>query len=146
MGAYNPAVTAILVCLGSALLIVLTVAGCDSPSSRLGVHGTVNLDGQSLEDGLIGFVPQPGTVGPSAGSEVLEGKYRIGSDKGLLPGSYRVEISGWRKTGRKKKDFMGNEDDELEPVVPRRYNERTKLTADVTSDGSNEFEFDLSSK
>jgi len=126
-------------------LLAWATAGCNS-SSRQGIEGTVKFDGTPLADGLISFLPQPGTAGPTAGSRVTAGAYHIDRAKGLLPGTYRVEISGWRNTGRKKTDMFGKEVDETEQIVPSRYNQDSKLTADVADDRSTQFDFDLSSK
>lgn len=126
-------------------LLASATSGCDS-SSRQGIEGTVQFDGTPLADGLISFLPQPGTVGPTAGSRVTQGAYHIDRAKGLLPGSYRVEISGWRKTGVKKTDMFGREVDETEQIVPSRYNKKSELTVDVADDRSTPLDFDLSSK
>ena len=69
--------------------------------------------------------------------------------------SFRVVITAKRKTGRQVSDptaammdpkaesgFI----DEYEQYIPRRYNQQSELIAEVTEDGSNEFEFVLSSK
>jgi hypothetical protein len=126
-------------------LLASATAGCNS-SSRQGIEGTVKFDGTPLADGLISFLPQAGTAGPTAGSRVTAGAYHIDQAKGLLPGSYRVEISGWRKTGGKKTDMFGREVDETEQIVPSRYNKESELTADVAKGRSTPVDFDLSSK
>ena len=126
-------------------LLASATAGCNS-SSRQRIEGTVKNDGTPLADGLISFLPQAGTAGPTAGSQVTQGAYSIDRAKGLLPGSYRVEISGWRKTGAKKKDMFGREVDETEQIIPSRYNKESKLTADVAKGQSTPLDFDLSSK
>jgi hypothetical protein len=131
--------------LAALTLLALATAGCNS-SSRQGIEGTVKFDGTPLADGLISFLPQAGTAGPTAGSRITQGAYHIDRAKSLLPGSYRVEISGWRKTGGKKKDMFGREVDETEQIVPSRYNKDSELTVDVADDRSTQFDFDLSSK
>ena len=140
----HPNIPANLLLAGLTLLASAT-AGCNS-SSRQGIEGTVKFDGTLLADGLISFLPQPGTAGPTAGSSVTAGAYHIDRAKGLLPGSYRVEISGWRKTGRKKTDMFGREVDETEQIVPSRYNKESELTAGVANGRSTPLDFDLSSK
>lgn len=131
--------------LAALTLLALATAGCNS-SSRQGIEGTVKFDGTPLADGLISFLPQAGTAGPTAGSRITQGAYHIDRAKGLLPGSYRVEISGWRKTGAKKTDMFGREVDETEQIVPSRYNKESKLTADVAKGQSTPLDFELSSK
>jgi len=129
--------------LGATLLIV-TVTGCQ-PAARLGVSGTVELDGAPLADGTISFRPQPGTEGPSGGSPITAGEYLVEAEKGLVPGAYLVEIQGWRKTGRQTKTMTGHVVDEIEHIVPVRYNDQTELTADISRDTPTEFDFQLTS-
>ncbi len=139
----HPGIPALRLLVGLALL-ASTAAGCDS-SSRHGLRGTVKLDGEPLANGTISFTPQPGTAGPTAGSVITKGTYDVKSSKGLLPGSYRVEITGWRFTGRKITNRLGQEEDETESVVPTQYNKQSELTADLAADGARQFDFDLSS-
>lgn len=139
----HPGTHALRLLVGLALL-ASTATGCDS-SSRLGLRGTVKLDGEPLANGTISFTPQSGTAGPTAGSVITKGTYDVKSPKGLLPGSYRVEITGWRFTGRKITNRLGQEEDETESVVPARYNKQSELTADLAADGAGQFDFELSS-
>src|SRR4051812_23362209 len=80
--------------------VVMLVAGCNS-NGRQSPRGAVTLDGTLLESGVIKFIPQPGTNGPSAGGLIEAGQFSVASGKGVFPGSYRVEITSIHKTGRK---------------------------------------------
>jgi hypothetical protein len=123
-------------------LVLISLAGC---SGRPAVQGTVTFDGASVDDGAISFVPAggAGSAGP-VGVKVADGKYTIGGDRGLAPGSYRVEITWKKKTG-KTVPTPGDpavQMPETKQVIPPRYNTRTELTADITS-GSNTKDFEL---
>ena len=74
----HPDSPAIWLLVGLALL-ASTAAGCGSSSSRLGLYGTVQLDGGPLANGSISFTPQPGTAGPTAGSVIAQGTYSVKS-------------------------------------------------------------------
>ena len=128
-----------------AIVLALIVAGC-SDTSRQGIEGQVTLNGVPVADGEISFMPQQGTESPTAGGTIVHGAYRVDSVKGVLPGQYRVEIRGLRKTGRKVQPPVGDPVDEVENIIPANYNDQSVLTAEVTSDGPNRFDFELKSK
>ena len=128
----------------AALLVLLAACG---RADRLGLQGSVTLDGEPLPQGVIQFVPLPGTKGPSAGSTIRDGQFSVEPDKGVFPGTFRVEITASRKTGRKLIDRQsGQVTDELGNVLPARYNQNSELTKEVTADGPNAFDFALQSK
>ena len=134
-------------------LCLLTVAfgsvffgGCNS-SGQLGIEGTVTLDGKPLEKGNVSFRPQSGTASPSAGAEIVGGKFSIASKGGLLPGKFRVEITAMRLTDKERLDhFSGKTVTISEQYIPAKYNTESTLEAVVESGGSNHFEFTLTSK
>ena len=55
------------------------------------------------------------------------------------PGNKRIEIQSYRLTG--KKTTQGNPAGEM--FIPERYNFNSELTANVTLDGKNKFDFAL---
>ena len=132
----------LLVCCGLYFL-----PGCGGSSDRRSLCGTVTFDGEPLPEGSIEFIPAPGTKGPVAGGKITDGKFTVDSNKGTFDGTFRVEITAVRKTGRKKMDRTINKQiDETQQYIPSRYNRQSGLTADVSSGGSNEFHFELTSK
>jgi hypothetical protein len=70
-------------------LLLVGLAGCGSNPTGT-VTGSVSLNGQPLEKAYISFASQDGQGG-TAGSEVLQGSYRI---DGLQPGKYVVHVAG----------------------------------------------------
>ena len=126
---------------------LLVLAGCDRGSDRQALEGTVTLDGAPLAEGSITLRPLPGTRGPTAGGKINEGKFLISAEGGTFVGTFRVEITASRKTGRKVKDpMLGHEMDETVQFIPVRYNRQSKLTAVVTEAGPNRFTFPLTTK
>ena len=134
------------VVLGFCLLIVL---GCSRAAGRQALEGTVTLDGAPLAEGSIVFLPQAGTKSPTCGGTISQGHFSIAPAGGAACGTFRVEITAVRNTGRKVKSFhMGQsiEKDESEQYIPARYNSQSELTATVSEQGPNRFEFALKSK
>ena len=127
-------------------LCLLLLAGCGSESDRSSLEGTVTLNGQPLAEGSIALRPLPGTRGPTAGGKITNGTFAILPEQGTFAGTFRVEITASRKTGKQTKDTMlGIMVDDYERIIPDRYNRQSELTAEVTEDGPNHFEFTLSS-
>ena len=85
----------------TAILIAAVIGGCGGAGGRQAIEGTVTLDGQPLEKGQITFVPQGDTKGPTAGAEIVGGKFTIPAVGGPLAGKFRVEITASRPGGQK---------------------------------------------
>ena len=84
---------------GGCLLLVLV--GCGSGTKLAGVVGTVALNGQPVESGVISFIPaQAGGDQVAVGTPIAKGTYELAAQRGLPPGTYRVEIRWPRPTGR----------------------------------------------
>jgi len=125
---------------------LLALIGCSGESDRQSLEGTVTLDGEPLSEGAITFRPMPGTEGPTAGGPIRDGQFSIASDQGTFAGTFRVEISAHKKTGRKIPGALGGEVDETVSIIPERYNRQSELTADVEKGAANEFEFELTAR
>jgi len=131
---------------GAALWLL---AGCADESARgLAIHGDVKFQGRPVEDGVISLLPTSG--GPPVSALVKNGSYAIPPELGPPPGTFRVEIEGFRKTGRKIHDFVTapapgqtpNEIDQRTPFVPAKFNSQSTLTIDVANDNERH-DFDL---
>jgi len=130
------------------MVLLVVVAGCGD-SDRAAVSGTVTLDGQPIEGGMISFIPPKGdTGGFPAWGPIEGGRYSIAADEGPTAGSIRVEIRWTRKTGKKIPAIapapQGSFTDETIEAIPVRYNSQTELKVDVQR-GENTFDFNLDS-
>ena len=93
------------------------------------------------------FIPLKGTIGLTAGSEIVDGKFLIPREKGTFVGRFRVEVTTGRPTGRKTADLMTGEPREVyEQFIADKYNTKSELEAEVKGDGRNVFEFAVISK
>jgi hypothetical protein len=124
----------------AALLVVIGFAGCSSEGTKGTVEGTVTLDRQPLEQGLIRFVPADGKSQP-ADATITSGKF-----KAEVPvGDVRVEITSPKVVGKMKMYDTPDSPtvDRIEEAIPPKYNVNTELTMTVPK-GKTEKQFDLS--
>jgi hypothetical protein len=122
------------------LVLAMCGAGCgrrDGPKRVFRpVRGTIVLDGQPLAHGEIQFeTPSLGHLDVCA---VKDG--RFAGEVG--PGTRIVRICAFIKG---KVDPGSGEPAQVN-IVPARYSIDSKLTADVTASGPNEFHFEITSK
>ena len=118
------------------LSLAVPLTGCgrgrmDERDRRYPVRVTVTLDGKPLADGQIDFVPLDGRA-PGTGP-IKEGRAEFHS----VAGKCSVEICAFRQVGRMR---------EPENYLPKRYNERTTLSAEVSPGGENTLTFKVTSK
>ena len=116
---------------GSALL-----GGCGrSDSDRVEIEGTVTLNNNPLEKGLVSFRPQPGTASPSAGAKIVDGKFFVAPEGGLLPGKFRVEITASRPTGQEVRTRFFDQTVQLQQqYIPDKYNTKSQLELIIPPD------------
>ena len=127
-------------------IVLLSMLGCGQ-SGRVSVEGTVTLDGQPLKNAQIQFHPLPGTAGPTAGADIVDGKFAIPTSGGPFVGKFEVQIIKLGLTGKKVFDPRSNSMiDEYIQILPTRYNAKSELEAEVAASGPNSFEFTLTSK
>ena len=118
--------------------------GCSGDASS-SVHGRVTLDGEAVTMGNIVFLP-PSGVGPKAAAAIENGSYAISAADKLRPGSYRVEISWHKPTGRKVASAdPGMTIDETREAIPAKYNSDSTLVVEIGG-GEVEKDFALTSK
>ena len=67
----SPITPAILTSLG----LAASIAGCGHGPARLALTGSVELDGQALPKGYVIFEPKPGSPGPSAAADIVDGTF-----------------------------------------------------------------------
>lgn len=114
--------------LAAVLLAALCTAGCAPATVTL--SGTVTVNGQPLEKGIIDFAPlDTAPLSPSA--EIVNGHYQLK----LAPGKKQVSISAPVVTDRRP-EHPGPGALMIEITsesLPAKYNSKTELTLDVTA-------------
>jgi len=129
------------------LITLAFLSGCHDASRRYGVSGTVTLKGEPLPQGVVSLVPiSPDS--PTPGSAVIaDGKFRIASEQGLLPGRYRVSISspdGKTPVADPNAAPGPSGNFTSKDRIPPEFNLRSNLEVEVKPDTSvNSFEFKI---
>jgi hypothetical protein len=130
------------------------VTGCGTsedvlPRQRVG--GTVKWNGEPLKQGRIQFQPT-GPGGLAGGAGIVDGTYAIPLAEGLVPGKYQVLIYGAADAAQPSPAQPGLPGEAPPPKkavkdpIPDKFNIKSRLTAEVTKDGPNEFPFELTDK
>jgi len=138
-----------------ALLALLPCTGCGSSSEgvRAAVQGKVTLDGKPLEAAAIVFHCGQGEGKITAFGLVENGSFEIAAEEGPLVGKARVEF-------QPKPIDQATFEEELDKTTSRRrsrpkltvvdiplqYGPESTLTAHVTEDGENTFDFALETR
>jgi hypothetical protein len=121
--------------------------GCGSRSDRLAVSGEVTLDGAPLDEGSIRLTSTGGGKLLASGAMIHDGKFHIPQEKGLPPGTYRVEMSSPDSKAPPVVYKSAPGEPALPPTAPERippeYNSQSKHTVEVSNGGDNDFKFDI---
>jgi hypothetical protein len=123
------------------LVVVCSLVCACSPSApeedTYPVSGTVTFDGEPLADGEIQFVTP--TTGALDIVSISGGNFQGEAKAGLR----RVQISAFRE-GEPMAPMPGAKPEPTRiNYIPAEYNAMSKLEANVTPDGPNQFEFEL---
>jgi hypothetical protein len=118
-----------------AVCVCPVLGGCGGSASS--VSGEISYAGKPIENGSIRFFPTQGTEGAGAIAAITDGKYSVDADRGLIAGSYMVQVTAMQKTGRviRPKEVMPGDDpspqqEELQ-IIPAQYNTTSSLGVDL---------------
>jgi hypothetical protein len=122
---------------------LLAAMGCSSGSTgpkEYPVGGTVTFDGKPVETGRILF-RKIGEGDRAYGGEITNGNYSFTSE----PGKVKVEITASRIIPGKFDNSNGTPEPVGEMYIPKQYNSKSTLEAEVKPEG-NTLPFELVSK
>jgi hypothetical protein len=124
------------------MILLASAFGCSSSSDSGKVQGSVTLDGQPVEVGVIRFASVDGS-GQPVEATVAAGRFELA----VSPGEKRVEIRAPKVTGKRKMYDTPDSPtvDIVAELLPERYNVDSELK--MTVDGSEQTQdFELKSK
>lgn len=125
--------------------VLLGFAGCSGQKGpkKVSVSGEVTLDGNPIPDGEVIFRPTDGEGTPAAG-KIKDGKYTLE----CTPGPKKVTVTAMRSVAGAKggKLETGEEAVNVEQYIPKKYNDKTELTADVGDSNQSGVDFPLTTK
>jgi hypothetical protein len=137
-------------------MLITLLAGCGSDTTllkRSAIEGRVTLAGQPLPAGTVAFIPAEPAKGPTVFATIREGQYELSQADGPVVGPHRVEINsslGFDPTAgaNDREEALTAHLRAQGPIVPpsriaEKYNRRSHLTAVVTENGPNTFDFPL---
>jgi hypothetical protein len=129
--------------------LLTSLAGCGESDKlpREPISGSVTVEGKPLKSGLITFIPNESNTPTQGGALILEGKYSVPKNQGLVPGKYRIIITSPDDKPAEIVDKANNAPGmpplPAKEVIPKQYNSESLLSAEVTAGGKNVFEFNL---
>ncbi len=140
----------------AAVLVLATVVGCGganvSRGPRVAVHGAVTLDGKPLPAAVIAFHCGQGEQEVAVTGTVEDGQYAIDEDAGPWAGKARVAFhpmtipeeqfdAAMEEAARRRRPPQLNVVE-----IPPHYGSQPAWTVELTADGDNRFDFDLTSR
>ncbi|WP_240907129.1 hypothetical protein [Paludisphaera rhizosphaerae] len=137
----------------AAVLAACGLAGCGGEAGdglpREAVSGGVTVDGKPLKSGIALFLPVDPNNPTQGNFTVIDGKYNIAKEQGLIPGKYSVKISSSVGEEKKESESLNGGAPGMPPSIPKdaippMYNSDTKLAAEVKAGIPNDFQFALS--
>jgi hypothetical protein len=125
---------------------VASTIGCNGGSLESQVSGTVTLDGKSIGNGMIVFVPIDAKGNPPFGNIDASGNYSLktGRTPGLLPGRYQVVVD----IREQQPNFKpGDRPPPGKLLIPEKYNSASTSGLEYQVEpGSNTIDIPLTSQ
>ena len=124
------------------LAIACACGGCGKKVEQFEVHGQVTYEGESITEGKVLFMPSDESR-PQAIAKIVDGEYMTAFPGGVFVGKYKVQVFGYRGTGKIRDlgALHGKEEQQVQ-YVPAKFNRETELTVDIKSEET-EYDFEL---
>ena len=122
--------------------LAITIASCGKKDERFDIRGQVTYQNEPIGEGKILFMPVDESR-PQAIAKIVDGEYKTASPGGVFPGEYRVQVFGYRGTGKIQDlgELYGKQEQQVQ-YVPAKFNHETELNLQISADKI-EYDFDL---
>lgn len=120
----------------------IALAGCNQKTEQFEVRGQVSYEGEPVAEGKILFMPNDESR-PQAIARIIDGEYATASPGGVFVGEYKVQVFGYRGTGKVQDlgALFGKQEQQVQ-YLPAKFNRETELTVDISSE-TREYNFEL---
>jgi hypothetical protein len=128
--------------------VAASTVGCGGADElpRQAVSGAVQFEGRPLKSGMIQFQPDSPDATTAAGAGIVDGSYSIVRSQGLVPGKYKAMITSTSPSPEPARTSEpGDPSPPAREPIPTKYNSNSGLSAQVTKEGPNRFDFELKS-
>ncbi len=122
-------------------LATMGCGGAPEGPALYSVSGAVTFDGEPIEDGRITF-RQTDAPRKAFSGEIVDGEYDLQAEAGAM----EVVVIASRPVPGRFDSSNGTPEPVGEMYIPKKYNDRTELTATIKDEGGNEIPFELTSK
>lgn len=125
-------------------LLVMSLAGCDAGPAGIDIQGEITYDKTPVETGIIRFQTSGDNELQPRFVEFENGHYEMKGENAPLPGTYRVEIDGFKRVKEPKApEFVKDANGMVKkPIVPQKYNLQSELTVEI-KEGQSQYDFHL---
>lgn len=139
------------ICIAGSFLLLVNIVGCGGDdATRSSLTGSVQFNDLPVADGRITLLPLKPDNGEVLSSPIVNGTYEFVGENAPQVGGHRVEIEGFRKTGKTIRNLASPERnqaappsaEEVIPYIPPQFNLQTNLRVEVGADSTTR-DFDL---
>ena len=123
--------------------LAISLEGCTKKDEQFEIRGQVSYQGEAIAEGKILFMPKDESR-PQAIAQIADGEYVTASPGGVFVGEYKVQVLGYRGTGKIQDlgPLYGGKQEQQVQYIPAKFNRETELTVDISSEES-EYDFEL---
>ena len=128
--------------LSTLFCLLIGLSGCERGTQRYDVNGTVTYRGKLIDIGEIVFSPADGKGRPDGG-RITDGRYSVKLTSGLKSVSISAESNDPELVKNLPPLHSSYPADTPRSYLPKKYNEKSTLTAEVAPRSGQRLDFDL---
>ncbi|QDT90320.1 peptidase associated/transthyretin-like domain-containing protein [Gimesia algae] len=109
---------------------LLLLTGCGQASDGMAltpVSGTINYQGEPIQEGVIRLIPQTGNSAPARTAQINAGNYQFTDRSAVKPGTYQVKISAYQGETGLPGDQPGGSSSSRKQYLPEQFNTKSTI-------------------